>query len=285
VLDDTALAEICQPESVSWSLCGPHVSIGWVRRDLEVEEIEDAANMSGGGTILTSRDTTGHVIVCNATNRRASITVYYPPQLASFFLDGSLLGAFEPGGFLGSKLAADVGEIRFLEWRQGSVRVPCILPTWMAFMLWDLVRRGDEEVLHALCGHGPHVLRAVEMDGWAIGKEVGGWAVGREMGRDYEAASVRAMPSEATVPCISQALKDLLLDSGGDAHAPDARTLAADRRPPVAARAAGSCEWVQCTKSSGAVRSGMRGACGRLPQASDTPLQAACQAPTLTCAG
>ena len=267
MLDDTALAEICQPESVSWSLCGPHVSIGWVRRDLEVEEIEDAANRSGGGTVLTSRDTTGHVIVCNATNRRASITVYYPPQLASFFTDGSLLGAFEPGGFLGSKLAADVGEIRFLEWRQGSVRVPCILPTWMAFMLWDLVRRGDEEVLQALCGDGPHVLRAVEMDGWQGFVQT---AVGREMGRDYEAASVRAEASALTVPCISQGLKHLLLDAGSDKPAADgAWSLAAARMQPDAR--VGACDWAQCTRVSGAVRSGMR----------STPLQA----PTLTCAG
>ena len=33
----------------------------------------------------------------------------------------ALLKAFEHDGFLGSKLGADVGEIRFLEWRQGSV--------------------------------------------------------------------------------------------------------------------------------------------------------------------
>ena len=33
----------------------------------------------------------------------------------------ALLKAFEHDGFLGSKLGADVGEIRFLEWRQSSV--------------------------------------------------------------------------------------------------------------------------------------------------------------------
>ena len=33
----------------------------------------------------------------------------------------ALLKAFEHDGFLGSKLGADVGEIRFLEWRQGNV--------------------------------------------------------------------------------------------------------------------------------------------------------------------
>ena len=189
---------------MSWSLCGPQVSIGWVKRDLLVEEVDGPAEDASicGGTVLTTRDTTGNVIVCNASKRRTAITMYYPPQLASFFTDRSLLGAFEPGGFLGSKLAADVGEIRFLEWRQGSVRVPCLLPTWMAFMLWDLVRCGDKELLGAMCGDGPHVLRALEMDGWSIGKELAALP-----------ASIPAAPSSQ--PVLTQGLQQLSIASDG----------------------------------------------------------------------
>jgi hypothetical protein len=46
---------------------------------------------------------------CAESNRESSITMFYPPQLAPFFTDKSLLRAFEQGGFLGSKLGADVG--------------------------------------------------------------------------------------------------------------------------------------------------------------------------------
>ena len=65
----------------------------------------------------------------------------------------------------GNKLSGDVGEIRFLEWRQGSVRVPCILPSWLAHLLWDMLSGGDAELRACMCGEGPHVLRAIEMDG------------------------------------------------------------------------------------------------------------------------
>ena len=68
-------------------------------------------------------------------------------------------------GFLGNRLASDVGEIRFLEWRQGSVRVPCIMPTFLARLLWELLRAGDDELLQFIFAEGPHALRAVEMDG------------------------------------------------------------------------------------------------------------------------
>merc|ERR1712216_300558 len=69
----------------------------------------------------SGQETTSRVIVCNAAHTHASISMFYPPQLASFFTDKALLKAFEHDGFLGSKLGADVGEIRFLEWRQSSV--------------------------------------------------------------------------------------------------------------------------------------------------------------------
>ena len=82
VLDDTALAEICQPESVSWALCGAQVSIGWVRRDLVIQAAEDPEQdqSRGGGTVRTHEwhDTTGHVIVCNGAKRQSAITMYYP---------------------------------------------------------------------------------------------------------------------------------------------------------------------------------------------------------------
>ncbi len=64
-------------------------------------------------------------------------------------------------------LAEDVGAIRFLEWKQGSVRVPCVMPGWIATQLWDLLRSGDEEIVGCMAS-GPHSLTAVEMDGWAI---------------------------------------------------------------------------------------------------------------------
>ena len=79
-----------QPDSVTWSLCGPHVSIGWVRRDLVLEEVKilsqlatrfttyenctadffenfrsEQAEDACGGSVVSARDTTGHVIVCN----------------------------------------------------------------------------------------------------------------------------------------------------------------------------------------------------------------------------
>jgi hypothetical protein len=129
-LDDTALAELCQPDSVTWSLLGSNVSIGWVRRDLVVEEVENVEEeadegrlLRNGSAVLSARDTTGHVVVCNGSNRRASITMYYPPQLASFFSDPALLSAFEPRGFLGLHLGV-CGCVRVI-FNVAYVRVKC----------------------------------------------------------------------------------------------------------------------------------------------------------------
>eukprot|EP00960_Hanusia_phi_P050748 760400-Hanusia_phi.AAC.12 len=47
-------------------------------------------------------------------------------------------------------LCGDVGEIRFLEWKQGSVRVPCCMPGWVAHHLWNLFRTGDEELVRCM---------------------------------------------------------------------------------------------------------------------------------------
>eukprot|EP00960_Hanusia_phi_P050747 760400-Hanusia_phi.AAC.11 len=113
-IDENALSEICQPESVAWSLCGTEISIGWVQRDMQ-EEAPDKA-----------RDTCGHVVVCNASRRDACITMFYPSQvrelpprslgdrlqqLAAFFADSSLHKAFESSGFLG-KVAVACGGFR-----------------------------------------------------------------------------------------------------------------------------------------------------------------------------
>jgi len=104
-LDDVALSEICQIESVSWSLCGAEVSIGWVQRDIDYRF--DAP----------CRDVRSTQVVCNHAKTDASISLYYPPQLRAFFTDGSLHKAFEPANFLGKVLASDVGSIQFLEWK------------------------------------------------------------------------------------------------------------------------------------------------------------------------
>lgn len=60
-----------------------------------------------------------------------------------------------------------MGEIHFLEWKQGSVRVPCIMPGWLAAQLWDLVRSADQELVECMV-RGLHALSALELDGWAI---------------------------------------------------------------------------------------------------------------------
>ena len=103
-IDENALSEICQPESVTWSLCGTEISIGWVQRDMQEE------------APYKPRDTCGHVVVCNASRRDSCITMFYPSQvrpllcsflvdhvrqLAAFFADSSLHKAFESSGFLG----------------------------------------------------------------------------------------------------------------------------------------------------------------------------------------
>jgi hypothetical protein len=41
------------------------------------------------------------------------------------------------------------------------------MPGWVAHHVWDLFRAGDSELVTGLLS-GPHTLRAVEMDGWAL---------------------------------------------------------------------------------------------------------------------
>lgn len=169
-LDDLVLSEMCQAESVSWNLCGQEVAVSWVIRDMEPLVPGEAFR----------RDRGGHLVVCNAALTRSSITLFYPGGLAPFFSDESLHRAFEPGNFLNKVLADDVGSIRFLEWRQGSVRVPCVMPNWLANVLWDLARGGCAEVLALL--EGPHKLCAIEMDGWAIALAEEGSSCGGVLG-------------------------------------------------------------------------------------------------------
>lgn len=62
------------------------------------------------------RDRSSHLVVCNPTVSRSSITIMYSGGLAPFFTDESLHKAFEPGNFL----------------NKVSTPFPSLYPWWMA---------------------------------------------------------------------------------------------------------------------------------------------------------
>ena len=45
--------------------------------------------------------------------------------------------------------------------------MPCRMPLWVAQGVWELFRRGDQELVLQM-QQQPHTLRAVEMDGWSL---------------------------------------------------------------------------------------------------------------------